>query len=121
MTPFARILAELERECPGFETAVFFDDQGEAIDFHTRSDPYGARLIAAYHVVLFMSAHARLEWLGAGRTTQLEIFAQRRESVTMTVGDGYYVSVVVRAGSCGDALLERLVDVAEKLRAEAGV
>ncbi len=121
MTPFASILAELEPGCAAFETAVFFDGQGEAIDCHTLLDPYDARLIAAYHVVLFLSAQARLEWLGAGRTTQLEIFGAQRESATVSVGDGYYVTVVVRAGGCRDELLARLALVAERLREEAGL
>ena len=120
-TPFSEILAELARDCEGFETAVFFDEVGETIDFYTRLDPFGARLVAAYHVVLFLSAQTRLAWLGAGRATQLEIFAEHRESVTMEVGDGYFVTAVVRTGHSGETLLVQLGEVARRLRAEAGV
>lgn len=120
-TPFSRILAGLEAAGAGFETAVFFDDQGEAIDFHSRIDPYGARLVAAYHVVLFLSADARLRWLGAGGVTHVEISSEHRDSVTARVAAGYFVTVVVGPGGVDDALLARIADVAARLREEAGL
>jgi hypothetical protein len=120
-TPFSLILADLDASCPGFETAVFFDNQGEAIDFHSTLDAFGARLIGAYHVVLFLSADARFTWLGAGRVTYLELSAERRDSVTTRVAEGYYLTVIVQSGRVDDALLEKMSDVAARLREEAGL
>jgi len=120
-SPFARILSELERACEGFETAVFFDELGETIDHYSNLDQFSARLVAAHHGILFSSASFRLEWLGAGPATQLEICAANRDSVTITVAGGYFMTVVVRAGSLSDELFSRISEVAAALRAEAGL
>jgi len=120
-SPFARILSELESACDGFETAVFFDDLGETIDYYSYLDPYSARLVAAHHGVLFSSTNHRFEWLGAGSTMQLEIYAANRDSVTLRVAKGYYMTVVVRAGTLSDELFTRIAEVAVEFCAEAGI
>jgi predicted regulator of Ras-like GTPase activity (Roadblock/LC7/MglB family) len=120
-SPFARILSELESACVGFETAVFFDDLGETIDYHSYLDPFSARLVAAHHGVLFSSATHRLEWLGAGATTHLEIYAANRDSVTLRIAEGYYMTVVVRAGALSEALFTRIAEVAVEFCSEAGL
>jgi hypothetical protein len=120
-SPFARILSGLVAACDGFETAVFFDDLGETIDYYSYLDPFTARLIGAHHGVLFASANSRFEWLGAGPVSCLEVSAGRRDSVTVRVAPGYFLTVMVRAGASTDALLERLAGVAAELRAEAGM
>jgi predicted regulator of Ras-like GTPase activity (Roadblock/LC7/MglB family) len=120
-SPFARILSKLESACEGFETAVFFDNLGETIDYHSYLDPFSARLVAAHHGVLFSSATARLEWLGAGPVTQLQICAGGRDSVTLRVAKGYYLTVVVRAGGLSDALFSRIAEVVDAFRVEAAL
>jgi hypothetical protein len=120
-SPFARILSQLDSACDGFETAVFFDDLGETIDYYSYLDPFGARLAAAHHGVLFSSANARLEWLGAGPVTQLQICAGGRDSVTLRVAKGYYLTVVVRAGGLSDALFSRIAEVVDAFRVEAAL
>ena len=120
-SPFARILSELERVCEGLETAVFFDELGETIDLHSHLDPFSAKLVAAHHGVLFSSASFRLEWLGAGPATLMEICAANRDSVTIRVAEGYFMTVVVRAGSLSEALFARISEVAAALRVEAGI
>jgi predicted regulator of Ras-like GTPase activity (Roadblock/LC7/MglB family) len=120
-SPFARILSKLESACEGFETAVFFDDLGETIDYYSYLDPFGARLVAAHHGVLFSSAHHRLEWLGVGSTTHLEIYALNRDSVTLRVAKGYYLTVVVRAGALSEELFSKIAEVAVEFCTEAGI
>jgi len=120
-SPFGRILADLEQACEGFETAVFFDELGETIDHYSYLDSFGARLAAAHHGLLFSSANHRLEWLGAGSATQLEIYAAKRDSVTIRVAEGYFMTVVVRAGNLSDTLFSRISEVAAALRDEAGI
>ena len=120
-SPFARILAKLESSCDGFETAVFFDDLGETIDYHSYLDPFSARLVAAHNGVLFSSADHRLEWLGAGPAVQMAIFAAHRDSVTLRIAKGYYLTVVVRAGLLSDELFARIEEVAAEFRVEAGI
>ncbi|MCK9461711.1 MAG: hypothetical protein M0R80_18940 [Proteobacteria bacterium] len=120
-SPFARILSELVSVCEGFETAVFFDDLGETIDYHSYLDPFSARLVAAHHGVLFSSAKHRLEWLGAGSATHLEIYASNRDSVTMRIAEGYYMTVVVRAGTLSEELFVRIAEVAVEFCTEAGL
>ena len=120
-SPFARILSELESACEGFETAVFFDDLGETIDYYSYLDPFSARLVAAHHGVLFSSANNRLEWLGAGPTTQMEIYTSKRDSVTIRIAKGYYMRVVTRAGSLSEELFAKIVEVALEFCGEAGI
>jgi len=120
-SPFAQILSKLESSCDGFETAVFFDDLGETIDYHSYLDPYSARLVAAHNGVLFSSATHRLEWLGAGPMTHMAIYALQRDSVTLRIAKGYYMTVVVRAGSLSEELFSRIVEVAAEFRDEAGI
>jgi predicted regulator of Ras-like GTPase activity (Roadblock/LC7/MglB family) len=120
-SPFARILSELESACDGLETAVFFDDLGETIDYYSYLDPFSARLVAAHHGVLFSSATHRLEWLGAGSVAQMEICGGNRDSVTLRVAPGYFMTVVVRAGALSDALAARIAEVAAEFCTEAGL
>jgi predicted regulator of Ras-like GTPase activity (Roadblock/LC7/MglB family) len=120
-SPFARILSKLESACEGFETAVFFDNLGETIDYYSYLDPFSARLVAAHHGVLFSSADARFEWLGAGPTMQVEIYALNRDSVTIRVAKGYFMTVVVRAGTLSEELFSRIAEVAVEFCTEAGI
>ena len=39
-SPFCGILARLTEVCPRFEAAVFFDEDGETIDYHSFCDPF---------------------------------------------------------------------------------
>ena len=120
-SPFARVMAELDGACAGFETAVFCDDLGETIDYYSYLDPFSARLVGAHHGIVFSSAGARLAWLGAGAVTSVEIGATGKDSVTVVVAERYLLTVVVRAGALSEEVRARVAEVAARLRDEAGL
>jgi hypothetical protein len=120
-SPFGAILADLEGRCAGFVAAIFYDDQGETIDYHSHLDPFQTRLEAAHLGVLAQSAAHRTRWTGLGALEWLEIRSDRRESLTVAVGDGLRVSLILAAGSLGPGTLDQVLQAAARLRLEAGV
>jgi len=118
---FGGILAGLARSCGGFVAAIFYDEEGETIDYHSNIDPFQTRLEAAHLGVLARSASHRARWLGLGSMEYLEIRTDRRESVTMPVGEGLSVSLILEAGGLGTETMEHLGVAAARLRLEAGI
>jgi hypothetical protein len=118
---FGAILAGLERSCGGFLAAIFYDEEGETIDYHSRLDPFQTRLEAAHLGVLARSATHRAHWTGLGYLEWLEIRTDRRESLTVTVGDGLRVSLLLAAGSLEPGTVDLLLEAVARLRLEAGL
>lgn len=118
---FAEILSELDR--PGSEllAAVFYDEEGETVDYFTFIDPYETKLIAAYHGVLAVSAASRFDWLSMGGLEVLEIRTQRWDSFTVKVGSDYYLTVVVESGEMNVHLQRGIERVVGKLREETSL
>lgn len=118
---FTSILATLEGVCPGFETAVFFDGEGETIDYFSYLDPFDTRLTAAHIGVVVASAMHRFRWMNLGEVKVIEIYAAKKESVTISLGEDLFFSVVVAAGNLSNQLYKYLWDVTVKLRDEIGI
>lgn len=119
-SPFCEILAELAGQIEGFRAAVFVDDQGETVDYHSLLEPFETRLIGAHAGVVLGSAGARFSWLGLGRVDRLDVRAGWRDLITVTVGDGYFLTVVVAAGAATDEIDGPIAAAVEALRREAG-
>ena len=100
------------------EAAIFFDDEGETIDYLSYRDPFSTRLLAAHLGIVFQSANARLSWLHAGEVDMVEIRATLYDSVTMRVATGCYLSVILKSGELDHRLLATLEKVAKELRDE---
>jgi len=120
-SPFSEILAELAGQIDGFRAAVFFDDLGETVDYHSLLEPFETRLIGAHAGILLGSADARFNWLGLGRVDRLEVRAGWRDLITVTVGGGYSLTVVVAAGAATEAIDGPIAAAVEALRREAGL
>ncbi len=121
LSSFGEILENLSGFGIPFEAAVFFDDAGETIDYHSTLDPYLTRLIAAHHGVIFESARSRLAWLNVGQVNMMEIRSAERDSITLRVGEECFVVLIAPAGSIDNATHEALEQVAAQLLEEIGL
>jgi predicted regulator of Ras-like GTPase activity (Roadblock/LC7/MglB family) len=120
MSVFGVALESFSTHHQQVEIAILYDALGETIDYYSRRDPFIARLAAAHHGLIFGSAQARLEWLKLGRIQVLEISATHLDSLTMEIGDGIYLTVIVSHASLDTVLLDALTELASQLREEAG-
>jgi predicted regulator of Ras-like GTPase activity (Roadblock/LC7/MglB family) len=115
---FTDILADIEGVCPGFLAAVFYDREGEAIDYHSYLEPYATRLLAAHLVVVVHSAVRKFETLHMGHIDYMEIYGSRRDSISVAMGDELFLSVIVESGNLNQAVHRRIRQVIERLRRE---
>jgi hypothetical protein len=99
----------------------FYDEEGETIDYCSRLDPFQTRLEAAHLGIIASSAAHRARWTGLGSLEWLEIRTDRRESLTVAMGDGLRVSLNLEAGSLGPETLDLLLEAVAHLRLEAGM
>ena len=120
-SPFSAILSRIHTAHPDVVTAVFYDDQGETIDYYSQLDPYDTRLTAAHHGVVVCSATQRMRWLGLGAVEALETCTDRTVTVTAAVGEGTYLTVVVQTTDLDPAFGELIDEVIVQLRLEAGL
>lgn len=120
-SPFSEALSVLAESCAGFRAAVFFDEEGETVDYHSFLDPFETRLVGAYHGVVLTSASARFRWLGLGAVERLEICAGWRDSISVSLGGGYYLTVVLEAGAADENLESAIETAVAALREEAGL
>jgi predicted regulator of Ras-like GTPase activity (Roadblock/LC7/MglB family) len=118
---FSAILTQLAAGIEGFRAAVFFDDEGEAVDYHSFLEPFETRLIGAHHGIVLASARSRFAWLGLGQVDRLEIRAGWRDTITVALGGGYYLTVVVEAGAATEEIDQAIEVAAAALRSEAGL
>jgi len=118
-SPFASILERLHAAHPQVLTAVFYDELGETIDYHSQLDPFETRLTAAHHGVVVCSALQRMAWLGFGIVEALEVAADKLSTVTIPVGSGTFLTVVTSAGELSDELFAAIDETIEQLRVEA--
>lgn len=118
MSRFGEIMAILEKNCDEFEAAVFFDSEGETIDYYSYLDPYTTRLIAAHHGILYESLQYRLRWLKMGEIKMVEICSDELESVTVHVGEEYYLTAIVRRGGNPLELYDQIDTLKSLLRNE---
>ena len=115
---FAEILSHIDGVCPGFKAAVFYDREGETIDYHSYLDPFDTRLAAAHIGVIVASAIRRFENLALGKVEQIEIHAEHLDSVTVAIGEGLFLSVIVSSGHLSQIVYRKLIEVISEIRSE---
>jgi predicted regulator of Ras-like GTPase activity (Roadblock/LC7/MglB family) len=120
-SPFSAILTALADRIEGFHAAVFFDDEGETVDYHSFLEPFQTRLVAAHNGIVISSADARFRWLGLGGVDRLDVRAGWRDSITVAVGGGYFLTVVLEAGAADDEVDEPIAEAVAALKREAGL
>jgi predicted regulator of Ras-like GTPase activity (Roadblock/LC7/MglB family) len=118
---FGVILNTLAQRCPHLLVAVFFDREGETIDYFSYLDPYETRLLAAHTGIVFGSAAFRLRWLGAGELRSIEIVTDTYDIVILPVHSEFYLTAVMKRGGLDGSTLEQLLVAVEKLALEAGL
>ena len=118
---FSKILATLEEGCDGFIAAIFYDELGETIDYHSYLDPFDTRLVAAHHGLFMSSANGRSKWIGIGQVNYIEVLAYERESLTVSVGDELFLTVLVKIGALNATLHKRVNAIVDTLCDEIGV
>ena len=117
---FADILSEIDGVCPGFEAAVFYDKEGETIDYHSYLDPYDTRLVAAHLGVVAFFASQKMSGKRWGDINFMEISGTIRDSITVSMGDGLFISVMVKSGHLNRAVHRKIHAVIAKLKNEIG-
>ena len=118
---FGKILATLEEGCDGFIAAIFYDELGETIDYHSYLDPFDTRLAGAHHGLFMSSINGRSKWIGIGQVNYIEILASERESLTVLVGEELFLTVLVKIGALNATLHKRVNDIIDILCDEIGV
>ena len=121
LSTFGMIMEPLCRDFEQIETAVFYDKQGETIDYFTLKDPYLTRLVAAHHGLVFESANAKTKWLDMGVVEMIEIVMGQLDTVTVRVGEDIYLSVIAQAGTIDDEIRTAIEKTVRQLREEADV
>ncbi len=118
---FSEILSRMESACAGFEAVVFYDAEGETIDYHSYLDPFDTRLAAAHHGVIMTMAEAKSRWLEMGSVKMIEVSSPKYDIVTMVLADGYLVTVIAGPGAIGDEVVDGFGEILDTLREEAGI
>jgi predicted regulator of Ras-like GTPase activity (Roadblock/LC7/MglB family) len=118
---FSEILFRMESACADFEAAVFYDAEGETIDYHSYLDPFDTRLAAAHHGVIMSLAGAKARWLEMGGVKMMEISSPKCDIVTMVLGDGYFVTVIAGPGAIDDKVIDGFLEILVSLKEEAGI
>ncbi|MBN2342707.1 MAG: hypothetical protein JXX29_16810 [Deltaproteobacteria bacterium] len=115
---FADILSHIDGVCPGFKAAVFYDAEGETIDYHSYLDPFDTRLAAAHIGVVVSTATRAFQSLSLGKLEQMEIHADHLDSVTVCMGDDLFLSVIVSSGNLNQFIYRKLIEVIRDIRRE---
>ena len=118
---FSRILSRLESLCEGFRAAVFFDSEGETIDYHSYLDPFDTRLLGAQYGVVLASGATRSGWLGLGSLAMIHVYSWGHEALLFSLGEGFGLLVIMGKNSVSDDILARIDEVIASLIEEAGI
>jgi predicted regulator of Ras-like GTPase activity (Roadblock/LC7/MglB family) len=118
---FTAILRQLAARMPGFQAAVFFDHEGETIDYHSSLDPFETRLTAAHIGIVMVRAITRFRDFSLGEVRFIEINAEHRDYVSIALGENLFFLVVVAAGNITSRTWGILFETTRMLREEAGL
>ena len=118
---FAEILSSIADICPGFEAAVFYDSEGEAIDYFSFLDPFDTRLIGAHLGVIASSIGRSAKKLKLSAVKSIEISASERDSITVFMGENLFISVVVKSGFLDRAMHRKIHSIILKIKKEIDI
>jgi predicted regulator of Ras-like GTPase activity (Roadblock/LC7/MglB family) len=118
---FGAILSALVQRCPNVLAAVFFDREGETIDYFSYLDPYSTRLLAAHSGIVFNSAEYRMNWLGGGKLFCTEISTNTHGIVILPVRSEFYLTAIVGREAADGHTIDELLIAVEELATEAGL
>lgn len=119
ISSFGEILKVLCDKFKRLETAVFYDERGETIDYCSFDDPFATRLMAAHHGLIFQTTRERCKWMKMGALDMMEIHMENKDSVTIWIGEGVCLTIVAPSGAIDSELYDSLDEVKRLLREEA--
>ncbi len=120
ISSFGEILEAVFSPFEGLDLVVFYDVLGETIDYYSFRELFFTRLAAAHHGLIFDSTRARFEWLGLGNVEVFEIRTSTQDSITWTVSDDNFITVITQPGAIDEKLQAAIERAVELLREEAG-
>lgn len=99
--PFNYLLTNLLVDVPAAVGAIFFDAEGEAIEWVTRhGDPYELKVEGAYHSIFARKLEQVIDSLSAGEIESYTVASRNLVALTQVLPHGYYVVLVIdRTGS----------------------
>ncbi len=98
--PFQYLLTNLLVDVPGAEGAIFLDYEGEAVELVTRkATPYELKLEGAYQGIFLRRLQRLTELLGGGEIERLSISGRQLRVMGQTLKGGYYLLLVMSAGT----------------------
>ena len=100
------------------DAAVVYDETGETVDYHTVLAPFDTKLAAAYCGILFESTRYRFDWLEQAALQSLEFRTEKFDILTVPLGEGFFLTLLVRPGALDESLEDTVAGAVEALYAE---
>jgi hypothetical protein len=98
--PFQYLLTNLLVDVPGAEGAIFIDYEGEAVEYVTRrATPYELKLEGAYQGIFLRRLQKLTSMLGGGEIERLSIAGRQLLVMGQVLKSGYFVLLVMSAGT----------------------
>ena len=121
LSSFGEILAQFAAKFPQVEVVVFYDEEGETVDYFSLWDPFRTRLVAAHHGVIYESMRSRLLWMAESETQKLAYYTDFMDCATYPVGEIYRVTILAPSGTIDTQIQAGIDELVEVLREEAGL
>jgi len=118
-TAFTDLLEEVLVGCPGAVAAVFSDSEGETVDYCSFLEVFDTQLTGAQWSTDIAAMAALVERNGLGPLQAVHIRGTDLDFLIQTVGEGYYLTLVLRHGVGWGHALGRAEHVAAALRRES--
>jgi predicted regulator of Ras-like GTPase activity (Roadblock/LC7/MglB family) len=118
-TAFTGLLEEVVVGCPGAVAAVFSDADGETVDYCTFLEVFDTQLTGAQWSADLAALASAVERWGLGSLESVHVRGPDRDFLIQTVGEGYYLTIVLHHGVGWGHALARAGELARALRRES--
>lgn len=118
-TAFTTLLEDVVVGCPGAVAAIFTDCEGETVDYCTFLEVFDTQLTGAQWSTEVAAIAAFVHGHGMGQLDSVHVRGTQLDFLIRTVGEGYYLTLVLRHGVGWGHALARADDLAHALRRES--
>lgn len=119
---FRNILRDLLTATSGSVGAIFLDKQGESVEVTTErpfdTDDHDLKVIGAYQGIFLAQLHRICETLGAGPPRRFKLEFLLTTILSCDLKDGYYLVLIVEAGTNEGLAWHKLEGCRDRLLAE---
>lgn len=119
---FRNILRDLLKATDGSIGAMFLDQQGESVEVTTErpfdADDHDLKVIGAYQGIFLSQLHRICETIEAGRPKRFKLEFAATTILSCDLKDGYYLVLVIEAGTNEGLAWHRLDACRDQLLAE---